>query len=182
MLHQESIRGKSFHQRKGKPSSHSQILWTEANFTEMYPLHPAIETTPIYIMNDVEHEGKVIRVPMPKGIQKKNIKYLLHRAIYFSLLEMKDHNPLLTTAEVVGFTNLDDDINFDYEMEVGIGCLCKRTSFVALPYKMDATVEKYIPYCTLDRGEVSSIYLVRSLYNGHFLQLHHLYSKNIEYL
>lgn len=40
----------------------------------------------------------MLSVPLPKGIDKKNIPYLLHKAIFYHLLEMKDENPLYKTA------------------------------------------------------------------------------------
>ena len=45
---------------------------------------------------------------------------------------MRDSNPLLKTAQVVGFESIDQDLLLDYQISIGQGVLSKKTSFNCL--------------------------------------------------
>ncbi len=45
---------------------------------------------------------------------------------------MRDSNPVLKTAQVVGFESIDQDILLDYEISIGQGILCRKASFNCL--------------------------------------------------
>lgn len=45
---------------------------------------------------------------------------------------MHDSNPLLKTAQIVGFESVDADILLDYQISIGKGVLAKKTSFNCL--------------------------------------------------
>jgi hypothetical protein len=45
---------------------------------------------------------------------------------------MKYSNPLLKTAQVIGFESVDQDLLLDYQITQGIGVFDKRTSFNCL--------------------------------------------------
>ena len=42
---------------------------------------------------------------------------------------MQDTNPLLKTAEVIGFETVDGDLLLDYQISIGKGELTRKTSF-----------------------------------------------------
>lgn len=42
---------------------------------------------------------------------------------------MQDSNPLLKTAEVIGFETVDADLLLDYQISIGKGELTRKTSF-----------------------------------------------------
>lgn len=45
---------------------------------------------------------------------------------------MKDSNPLLKTAQIIGFESIDQDILLDYKITIGQGILNRKTSFNCL--------------------------------------------------
>jgi hypothetical protein len=45
---------------------------------------------------------------------------------------MHDTNPLLKTAQVVGFESVDGDTLLDYQISIGKGVLSKKTCFNCL--------------------------------------------------
>lgn len=45
----------------------------------------------------------MLKVKLPTGIENKNLPYIFHKEIYQYLLNIHDSNPLLKTAQVVGF-------------------------------------------------------------------------------
>ena len=47
---------------------------------------------------------------------------------------MHDSNPLLKTAQVVGFECMDGDIILDYQISIGKGVLTKKTVFNCIEY------------------------------------------------
>lgn len=42
---------------------------------------------------------------------------------------MHDSNPLLKTAQIVGFESIDEDIILDYQISLGKGTLTRKTVF-----------------------------------------------------
>ncbi len=47
---------------------------------------------------------------------------------------MRDANPVLKTAQIIGFESVDHDILLDYQISIGQGILNKKTSFNCLEY------------------------------------------------
>lgn len=47
---------------------------------------------------------------------------------------MRDSNPLLKTAQVVGFESMDEDLILDYQISIGKGILTKKTVFNCVEY------------------------------------------------
>lgn len=81
---------------------------------------------------------------------------------------MRDENPLLKTAQIIGFESIDQDILLDYQVSIGQGVLSKKTSFNCLEYISDGRLKKYKICKCLAIGGFSKVYLVRSLRDGQF--------------
>jgi len=47
---------------------------------------------------------------------------------------MRDSNPLLKTAQIIGFESIDQDILLDYQISIGQGVLSRKTSFNCIEY------------------------------------------------
>ena len=47
---------------------------------------------------------------------------------------MRDANPLLKTAQIIGFESIDQDILLDYQISIGQGVLTSKTSFNCIEY------------------------------------------------
>ncbi len=110
------------------------ITWSESHFVQLYPEPPAILTSNTFFIVGLHYKGQLIKVKLPTGIHTKHLPYIFHREIYRYLLNVRDSNPLLRTAEVVGFESVDNDILLDYQISLGIGSITKKTSFNCLEY------------------------------------------------
>lgn len=54
-------------------------------------------------MVTLNYKGNMIKVKVPTAINNSCLPYIFHKEIYKFLLNVKDSNPLLKTAQVVGF-------------------------------------------------------------------------------
>ena len=81
---------------------------------------------------------------------------------------MRDPNPLLKTAEVIGFESIDSDLLLDYQISIGKGKLSRKTSFNCLEYVSEGKLKKYRICKCLAIGGFSKVYLVRSQRDGQF--------------
>ena len=81
---------------------------------------------------------------------------------------MRDSNPLLKTAQIVGFESIDQDILLDYQVSIGQGLLTRKTSFNCLEYMPEGKLKRYKVCKCLAIGGFSKVYLVRSLRDGQF--------------
>jgi serine/threonine protein kinase len=81
---------------------------------------------------------------------------------------MRDDNPILKTAQIIGFESIDQDLLLDYQVSIGQGILSKKTSFNCLEYVADGRLKKYKICKCLAIGGFSKVYLVRSLRDGQF--------------
>ncbi len=84
------------------------------------------------------------------------------------MLNIKDPNPLLKTAQVVGFESVDYDLLLDYQISIGKGEVKQKTSFNCLEYVPEGRLKKYKIYKCLAIGGFSKVYLVRNLKDGNF--------------
>ena len=66
-------------------------------------------------------EGILLKVKVPTGIENRYLPYVFHKEIYKYLLNMRDQNPLLKTAEIIGFETVDSDLLLDYQISIGKG-------------------------------------------------------------
>mgnify|MGYP001367828692 CR=1 FL=1 len=82
----------------------------------------------------LNYRGTLLKVKLPTGIETKNLPYIFHQEIYRYLLNMRDSNPVLKTAQIVGFESIDQDILLDYQISIGQGILARKTSFNCLEY------------------------------------------------
>lgn len=81
---------------------------------------------------------------------------------------MRDSNPLLKTAQIVGFESIDEDLLLDYQISIGQGTLSRKTSFNCLELVTEGRLKKYKICKCLAIGGFSKVYLVRSLRDGQF--------------
>ena len=81
---------------------------------------------------------------------------------------MPDSNPILKTAQIVGFETIDQDILLDYQISIGQGILARKTSFNCLEFMAEGRLKKYKICKCLAIGGFSKVYLVRSLRDGQF--------------
>ena len=81
---------------------------------------------------------------------------------------MRDANPLLKTAQIVGFESIDQDLLLDYQISIGQGVLTRKTSFNCLEYIAEGRLKRYKICKCLAIGGFSKVYLVRSLKDGQF--------------
>jgi hypothetical protein len=79
---------------------------------------------------------------------------------------MRDSNPLLKTAQVIGFSSVDEDVILDYQISIKQGILSRKTSFNCLEYVPEGRMKKYKICKCLAIGGFSKVYLVRSLRDG----------------
>ena len=81
---------------------------------------------------------------------------------------MRDSNPLLKTAQVVGFESIDHDVLLDFQISIGQGVLVRKASFNCLEFVGEGRLKKYKICKCLAIGGFSKVYLVRSLRDGQF--------------
>ena len=81
---------------------------------------------------------------------------------------MRDSNPLLKTAQVVGFESIDQDLLLDYQISIGQGILSRKTSFNCIEYQAEGRLKKYKICKCLAIGGFSKVYLVRCQRDGQF--------------
>lgn len=94
--------------------------------------------------------------------------YIFHKEIYKFLLNTKDSNPLLKTAQVIGFETIDYNLLLDYQISIGKGVLTEKTSFNCLEFVPEGRLKKYKICKCLAIGGFSKVYLVRNLKDGNF--------------
>ena len=85
-------------------------------------------------MVTLNYKGNMIKVKVPTGINNSTLPYIFHKEIYKFLLNVKDSNPLLKTAQVVGFESVDSNLLLDYQISIGKGVLTTKASFNCLEY------------------------------------------------
>lgn len=122
----------------------------------------------------------MIKVKVPTGIENAHLPYIFHKEIYKYLLNMRDPNPLLKTAEVVGFETVDSDLLLDYQISIGKGSLTRKTSFNCLEYIAKGKLKRYKICKCLAIGGFSKVYLVRNLRDGNFYAMKVMLKKFIE--
>lgn len=71
---------------------------------------------------------------VPTGINNSCLPYIFHKEIFKFLLNTKDSNPLLKTAQVVGFETVDFNLLLDYQISIGKGILTEKTTFNCLEF------------------------------------------------
>jgi hypothetical protein len=142
--------------------------WTEEHFQQLYPEPPAITTAATFFVVALNYRGTLLKVKLPTGILTKNLPFIFHQEIYRYLLNMRDANPLLRTAQVVGFESIDQDLLLDYQISIGQGVLRGRASFNCLELVEEGRLKKYKVCKCLAIGGFSKVYLVRSLRDGAF--------------
>lgn len=125
-------------------------------------------TSSTFFIVSLNYKGHMLKVKLPTGIENKNLHYIFHKEIYQYLLNMRDSNPLLKTAHVVGFESMDDDLILDYQISIGKGILSKKTVFNCIEYVAEGRLKKYKICKCLAIGGFSKVYLVRSLRDGQF--------------
>lgn len=119
-------------------------------------------------MVTLNYKGNMIKVKLPTGINNSSLPYIFHKEIYKFLLNVKDSNPLLKTAQVVGFETVDANLLLDYQISIGKGVLSTKASFNCLEYVQEGRLKKYKIYKCLAIGGFSKVYLVRNLRDGNF--------------
>lgn len=125
-------------------------------------------TSATFFIVSLNYKGHMLKVKLPTGIENKNLPYIFHKEIYQYLLNMHDSNPLMKTAQVVGFESMDEDLILDYKISIGKGILTKKTVFNCIEYVAEGRLKKYKICKCLAIGGFSKVYLVRSLRDGHF--------------
>ena len=93
-----------------------------------------LQTSSTFFTVGLNYKGNMIRVKLPTGINNSCLPYIFHKEIYKFLLTVKDSNPLLKTAQVVGFETVDLNLLLDYQISIGKGVLESKTSFNCLEY------------------------------------------------
>lgn len=126
---------RTFYKKESRTNSSSMYQWTEEDFTQLYSQSPAIVTSSTFFVVGLNYRGSLLKVKLPTGILNKNIPYIFHQQIYRYLLNMRDSNPLLKTAQVVGFESIDQDLLLDYQISIGQGVLSRKTSFNCIEYQ-----------------------------------------------
>ena len=154
--------------QKNRINSEGVYQWTEQDFTQLYPEAPSITTSSTFFIVALNYRGMLLKVKLPTGIETKNLAYIFHQEIYRYLLNMRDDNPLLKTAQIIGFQSIDQDLLLDYQVSIGQGVLTKKTSFNCLEYVADGRLKKYKICKCLAIGGFSKVYLVRNLRDGQF--------------
>jgi len=71
----------------------------------------------------LNYRGSLIKVKVPTGVNNSSLPYIFHKELYKFLLNTKDSNPLLKTAQVVGFETADYNLLLDYQISIGKGVL-----------------------------------------------------------
>jgi hypothetical protein len=89
--------------QKNRINSEGVYQWTEQDFTQLYPEAPSITTSSTFFIVALNYRGMLLKVKLPTGIETKNLAYIFHQEIYRYLLNMRDDNPLLKTAQIIGF-------------------------------------------------------------------------------
>jgi hypothetical protein len=69
----------------------------------LYPEAPPITTSSTFFVVGLNYRGILLKVKLPTGIENKNLAFIFHQEIYRHLLNVKDSNPVLRVAQVVGF-------------------------------------------------------------------------------
>lgn len=125
-------------------------------------------TSSTFFTINLNYKGNVIKVKVPTGVANSALPYIFHKEIYKFLLNIKDKNPLLKTAQVVGFETVDSNLLLDYQVSIGKGVLTAKASFNCLEFVPEGRLKKYKIYKCLAIGGFSKVYLVRSLRDGTF--------------
>lgn len=134
----------------------------------MYPESPVLQTSSTFLSIGLNYKSNIIKVKIPSGCPTEHLSYIFHKEIYKYLLNIKDPNPLLKTAQVVGFESVDYDLLLDYQISIGKGEVKQKTSFNCLEYVPEGRLKKYKIYKCLAIGGFSKVYLVRNLKDGNF--------------
>jgi serine/threonine protein kinase len=153
---------------KGRINSEGVYHWAEQDFEQLYPEAPAITTASTFFIVGLNYRGTLLKVKLPTGIENKNLPYIFHQEIFRYLLNMRDSNPLLKTAQVVGFESIDHDVLLDFQISIGQGVLVRKASFNCLEFVGEGRLKKYKICKCLAIGGFSKVYLVRSLRDGQF--------------
>lgn len=158
-----------FHKSKSSESTSQGYPWSEKQFLELYPTPPSIPPAPVSFTVTLLYKSVSLKVRLPVGIETKHISFLFHQEIYRYLLEMKDGNPLLKTALVVGFASTHNDLLLDYRISIGDGRLeAEKMGFRCVEYCAEERLKQYEVVKCLAIGGFSKVYLVRSLKDGQF--------------
>lgn len=70
---------------------------------------------------NLRYRSQNLTFSLPLGLPHAHIPYFFHQQIYSHLLSLRDPNPLLRTAEIVGFSSSNGDLLLEYRVAMGEG-------------------------------------------------------------
>lgn len=147
----------------------SEKVWTEADFSDLYPVPPEIVTQLTYVHSQIQIGKDLLAVKLPgKGYRPEQCQYLLHREIYHYYLNCRDDNPLVNTAVII-YLETDNWLDW-YRLWLAGQQIPKNTVFKPVHYFGQCNLRKY---SILARQKANKqVFLGRSRRDGEYYNIH----------